>query len=306
VLWQATHIGPLYDQKLENQDAVSTSMDRSRIFFALADGVSTSYGSGFAASVIVERFCSHLKEAVLAEGRFLPFMLVDAASSSQLWLDQSLAFLLANPSAPEWGDVRGSSNLADDVAMRLCENTRNPTNRFWGPVMAATLIGGIIQPAEDGQGTELQAIRIGDGLIELVSPLNLNGGISLVVSMDSEETEILSALSPGPFGEQALVNPERAQQLIGPGETLLISSDGLARGHVSSVAETLRDITGSSQMGLLREDQASALGVLQKAAAYADEIFLNSPQLKLFNDNLSLIVLVHDQGICRRVVDGKE
>ena len=114
-----------------------------------------------------------------------------------------------------------------------------------------------------------------------------------MLSIDSLETEITASLSPGPIGQKALLSPETIQQTIGIGEALLISSDGLTRGHRSLVSQQLREIVGTSSLGLCREDGSSALVVLQRAAEHADAAFKSNQQVHLFNDNLSLIVLVN-------------
>ena len=188
--------------------------------------------------------------------------------------------------------------------MRLCENTKKRTNRFWGPAMAATLVGGVGQPSEDGRRLELYIIRIGDGLVEHIETLDSVGGVSPLLSMDSEETEISASLCPGPLGQNALSNTEVIQPSIGVGEALLISSDGLTRGHSVPVFEKLREIIGNPQIGLRCGDQSSALTVLQKAADHADDAFNGNRDLKLFNDNVSLIVLVYDR-TTGRFDDGK-
>ena len=137
---------------------------------------------------------------------------------------------------------------------------------------------------------------LGDGLIEHIENLDSDGGVSHLLSMDSQETEITASLSPGPIGQKSLITPETIQPSIEIGEVLLISSDGLTRGHNESVSKGLREITGSSRLGLGQGDRSAAFNVLQKAADQADDCFKDNQQIHLFNDNLSLIVLVHTPG----------
>jgi hypothetical protein len=305
-LWHASNVGPSYAQKRENQDATFALSVGPRVIFALADGVSTSYGSRFSAVAIVSSFCDNLQRLIKADAKSRSNSLREAASATQVWLDNALSFLLANPQAPEWSDVRGcSSNLADDVAIRLCENTINPTKRFWGPVLATTLVGGVVEPSEDGERLKIAAIRIGDGLIEHIESLDLPGGVSPLLSMDGQVTEISASLCPGPLGQKAVANSEIIQESIIPGGALVISSDGLTRGHTFSVSQKLRDIVGIPEIGLRRGDKTCALAILQEAARHADYAFSGDQDQKLFNDNLSIIALVYDRATARRIGDGK-
>jgi serine/threonine protein phosphatase PrpC len=162
--------------------------------------------------------------------------------------------------------------------------------------MAATLVGGVVQPSANGRGLEVFALRVGDGLIERIENLDTEGGISSLLAMDSQETEISASLSPGRLGENSLVSPETILPSIGAGELLLVSSDGLTRGHNGSVSQKLREITGSSRIGLHNDDQSAALTILQKAADQADDSFKENQQIHLFNDNLSLIVITSKLG----------
>lgn len=295
-LWHASHVGPSYAEKGENQDATFACTDGSRVFFALADGVSTSYGARFSAVAIVNIFCSTLQELLKSATEPTPSLLKEAANKTRIWLDDTLSFLVTNPNASEWAQVRGASNINDDVALHLCENTQTLANRFWGPVMAATLVGGVVQPSANGRGLEVFALRVGDGLIERIENLDTEGGISSLLAMDSQETEISASLSPGRLGENSLVSPETILPSIGAGELLLVSSDGLTRGHNGSVSQKLREITGSSRIGLHNDDQSAALTILQKAADQADDSFKENQQIHLFNDNLSLIVITSKLG----------
>lgn len=305
-VWHASNIGPSYAQKDENQDATFALVDGPRVIFALADGVSTSYGSRFSAEVIVRSFCFHVQRSIKSDTKSRSNSLKEAASATQIWLDNALAFLLANPLAPEWSDVRGPSNIADDVAIRLCENTINLTKRWLGPVLATTLVGGVVEPSADGERLEISAIRIGDGLIEHIESLDQPNGISPILQMDGQVTEISASLCPGPLGQKAVANPEIIHESIAAGGTLVISSDGLTRGHSCSVSQKLRDIVGVPDLGLRREDKTWALTILQKAARHADDSFNREEDQRLFNDNLSIIALVYDPANARRISYGKD
>jgi len=149
-LWHANHVGPGYAKKLENQDSTYAISEPSRLFFALADGVSTSYGAGFAAREAVRSLCQLLRERLgdahspdLPSDSLCATLLEDAVRKVQQQLDRTLRELLAAPGAKAWQEVHGSSRLSPDVARRLCQNTLEPKNRAWGPVMATTLLGGI-------------------------------------------------------------------------------------------------------------------------------------------------------------------
>jgi hypothetical protein len=290
-LWHANHPGPSYSKKAENQDATFALADGPRVYFALADGVSSSYGSRFAAAAIASLFCSNLQRVLKPVAKPDSTLLKEAAGETHDWLDCTLSYLLANPTAREWSDVRGATDVRADTAMQLFENTQNPTNREWGPVLAATLVGGVIQPAEKGKGLELYAIRIGDGLIEQIASLGDEGGVSHVLSMDSRAGESPAALSPGPAGLRWLETPDTLRCFIGPRESLVISSDGLARGHSDMVSEQLREIVGKPDLGLRDGDKKSALKMLQAAADYADAAVKANPKFRLFDDDLSVIVV---------------
>jgi len=294
-LWHASHVGPTYAEKGENQDATFAVKDGNRVLFALADGVSTSYGSRFSAISIVRVFCNKLQELLSNEVRPSHDLLKRAALETHDWLDTALNFLIANPEAPEWEKFRGESKMRNEVAIKFCENTLTLKDRFWGPVMASTLLGGVVQPSEDRRSFEMLALRVGDGLIESIENFSGDESARPLLAMDAQETEISASLSPGPLGKNSLTSIEIIDHRITPGETILISSDGLARGHKNSVAQELRKISGKSVNFSPSRDHAEALKILDKAAKFADAEFKRDPQVSLFGDNLSLIVISNAQ-----------
>ena len=285
-LWYASHVGPHYAVKGENQDAVFAVEFDGGFVFALSDGVSTSMGSGYAAAAAVFRFCrfasDRLKSGALPHGQCL----VDAARATQDWLDGRLARLLQHPEEPDLKEIRG--DLGQDVALRLLQNTQHPLKRAWGAAMACTLIAGIIRPASEGGGFQLDLIRIGDGLAERV---NKTGDVQVLLEMDSEETEISAALGPGPVSKRALLDLTPQTEILRADELLLISSDGLARGHGESVFAKITAISAGLGNTLSPENKSAARQILVSAAQYADDSYQRDSETHLFNDNLSLILI---------------
>jgi len=282
VTW-ASHVGPEFAQKNENQDAAHVIANDNWITFALADGVGTSFGSRFAAAAIVHRFCRDLQEA-LADERDAYSALSLAAQSTHNMLDEILDHLLANRDAPEWAQVGGQSKLQRDVVIRLAENTRTPKNRAWGPVLAATLIGGAVK-VERGGSLRATLMRIGDGVVEQTAVEE----DTPLFAMNSEETEIECSMSPGPQSGHAIAKLQAKTVVLGPADGLIVSSDGLTRGHSGSfVRVMLEEIMGRD--GLRPSPETPALEVLKRAVAYSQEKFNRDSTTQLFADNLSLIV----------------
>jgi hypothetical protein len=291
VLWHASHIGPRYAEKGENQDATFAAECHGGLVFALADGVSTSMGSRYAAAASVFQFCRFAKENL---SKTLPpggSCLVEAARATQVWMDELLSYLLEHPDAPDMGDIRGE--IGRDVALRLLKNTQNPTKRVWGAAMASTLVGGLIRPEDDGGSFHVELLRIGDGLVERVSR---TGDVQVILGMDSEETEISGALGPGPASKRAVDAATPKQETLRANELLLVSSDGLARGHTESVGAKLTAIDGDFHKTLDPARESAAHQILVAAAQFADDSFQRDPGTHLFNDNLSLIVIAPVKG----------
>jgi hypothetical protein len=73
--------------------------------------------------------------------------------------------------------------------------------------------------------------------------------------------------------------------------TLVVSSDGLARGHDASVFDKLRDLAPLSGFPALPREHGAALDVLVRCAAFADTEHARGDGNLLFNDNLSLVLI---------------
>jgi Protein phosphatase 2C len=289
VTW-ASHIGPDFAQKDENQDAACVIANGYWISFALADGVGTSFGSRFAAAAIVNHFCRALLEELGEEiDTDAASALVQSAKSTHIMLDQILDYLLDHPDAPEWAQVGGQSKLQRDVIVRLAENTRSPKNRAWGPVLAATLIGGAVK-IERGGSLRATLLRIGDGVVVRTA----DDEDTTLFTMNPEETEVECSVSPGPQSGNAIEKLQTSTVVLRtvalrPGDGLIVSSDGLTRGHHGSpVRGMLEEIVGTGSFSL--SPGAPAIEILKQAVAYSEEKFSRDSTVQLFADNLSLII----------------
>lgn len=288
-LWFAAHVGPRYAQKGENQDAAYALSRGSRVFFALADGVSTSVGSRFAAGMIVKLFCEDLANRSKADSPINEEALKEAARATHEWLNACLAYLTSNPTLPEWADLKGASNLNMDVVLQLAENTTKPKNRFWAPLMASTLVGGWAERTPNGARAGL--IRIGDGIVEYS---DRDGRVTPVFTMDATETEVTAVLGPGQASGAAISKADMRTSSLAAGDTLFLASDGLVRGHGNGLVKELQAICPSKVMGLKGALPNVAMDILRLAADHGDQAFLLDPEQKLFADNLSLIALTVD------------
>lgn len=287
--WYASHVGPRHADKAENQDAAFAAGRDGMLFFALADGVSTSFGSRFAAAAIAGSFCRHL--AAASTGRAgTDAAILAAVEATRAELDDMLHRLLSRPESEEWKAVRGASTLGMDVILRLAENTVDNKKKFWGPVMAATLIGGALW--REGGAYEARMIRVGDGVAEHVDAA---GNIASVYTMDAEQTAIAAALGPGAALRDAAGQGEVKRLTLRPGEMLLVSSDGLMRQGGGSVMQGLRRVCPAELAGLTRRRGAAALEILRVAVAYADECFRRDAGQRPFADNLSIIAICIEQ-----------
>ncbi|MGE5341797.1 MAG: protein phosphatase 2C domain-containing protein [Candidatus Omnitrophota bacterium] len=277
----ASNIGPHLGQKSENQDATFVKKFRAGIVFALADGVGTSMGARKAAAVTVQDFCENLTGQLDQVSRFEEKYLI----ASVKYVHQRLNYLLekfkANAADSMYADIRGS--IQPDVAVRLCENTLNPTRRHWGPVFSTTLIGGVLWRHHEKM--EMHILRIGDGIAEHYKKSTIDPIISYF-DMDAEEMVITSSLCPGPLGKSSIEKAEFLPPIeISPGDSLLISSDGLKRGHNQSVWEKLSEIHP-------KFNNLYAVDILRHMSNYADSNYNEKKGTeKLFNDNLSLILI---------------
>jgi Protein phosphatase 2C len=294
-LWHASYIGPALANKSENQDATfatAAGLDASppAFMFALADGVSTSMGSRVAANAIVRRFCEFALPQI---GSGDPAgVLVQAARQTQLSLDELAAALLETPNGYVFDAVRGSS-LQSKAAIRILNNTLQPRASSIPAALHATLIAGIGQPSPEPGTYDIAVLRIGDGVVEHISS---DGVVSAVLRTDPDVVEIAQALGPGPRSRELLEtedeNLETCSIRLEPGEALIISSDGLVRGHQQSVTGKLSEILGPAFWKTTRTaGNETALDILRQACRSADELFEKDPQQSLFADNVSLILI---------------
>jgi hypothetical protein len=74
--------------------------------------------------------------------------------------------------------------------------------------------------------------------------------------------------------------------MLQPGDNLVISSDGLVRGHASDVWSTIAPFLDHG-----RWNDATAPGVLERAANAADAAYHENPDSVRFDDNLSLVLI---------------
>jgi len=281
-LWRASHCGPSYTQKKENQDATYALRCQTGIAFALADGISTSYGAHFAATAAVFSFCQAACRHIVAQQELEP-AIREAIHEAQEWLNSALIYLLKEPTAPEWKEVAGQSNMAHDVAVRLLDNTRTRRNNHWGPSLAATLIAGIARPANDGW--EVGFIRLGDGAVEC---WHESGTVTRLIEMDSTQSEVSSCICPS-FDQSTRIQGEFHRFSFVSSDILLISSDGLARGHDRTVTEELLEI-GILQRNGMKANDFRVLHLLDSASEHADQLFKKDGS-QMFADNLSLIII---------------
>jgi len=287
-IWHASYNGPRCGQKTENQDATAADCFPEKATFALADGVGTSLGSRAAAAAFVRRFCDFPPNT----RRWAECLPKDSIYALSEWMDEVLSQLLADPLSEDFKEVCGE-NFQRAAAIRLLDNTRTGHSLSMPAALTATLIGGIVRCTSDPARFEVDLLRVGDGLAERVTR---DGTITPVLEMDPNETKISVAMGPGPLAREGLRRPGAITGrtiTLQEGEFLLISSDGLARGHQTSVAQQLKDLLGRDILSNFQpEDTASSLRILQAASERADELYeKTSGQTCLFGDNLSLIVI---------------
>ena len=281
VLWHASHKGPVHAAKTENQDATFVRLSDEIMTFALADGVSTSMGARLSAAVSVQEFCNGLSENLQQQnGTSFQEMLWGATEKARNQLEKILISFLSATDSDEFALVRGQIQPA--VAQRLLENTMNPTQKNWGAALATTLIGGFIMASENNS-FDVHLMYLGDGVAELYNSNEQK--IERLLDIDADVTEISHALCPGPLGKEGLQNIA----ILSPftmrrGDWLLISSDGLARGHHSYIFSVLENAGFTPTQ---ESEDEFAWNLLERTASSADAENANT----LFNDNLSLILL---------------
>src|SRR5439155_24056340 len=206
------------------------------LVFALADGVTTSMGSRLAATSIVRRFCElvlqHMNKHEMVTGDDL----IEAARKTQFSLDELTRTLLSETNSYIFEAVRGSG-LKPAAATRVLENTLNPKVPAMPAALTATLIGGVAQPNESAGTYKVELLRIGDGTVEHIDGC---GNVTSVLDTDPEVMAISEALGPGPRSRALFEQPRNhlgtKTVMLGPGESVIVSSDGLARGHQQMIS----------------------------------------------------------------------
>jgi len=297
VLWHASYIGPRSAEKSENQDATFalTTPEMSsppHLVFALADGVTTSLGSRLAATSIVRRFCELVLQSMSKCERATGNDLIQAARKTQASLEELTKTLLHDVNSYGFEAMLGS-DLTRKVATRVLENTLDPKIAAMPAALNATLIGGVAQPNGSGGMFQVELLRIGDGTVEHI---DAHGNLTSVLDTDPEVTMISEALGPGPQSRALFEEPgsplSTTSVTLGPGESLIISSDGLARGHEQPISRKLSELLGEQFWKKARPEEAdAALQILHRACDRADELFLQDAKQSLFADNVSLIVI---------------
>jgi serine/threonine protein phosphatase PrpC len=301
-LWHASYIGPRSAEKMENQDATFalTAPEMSAppyLLFALADGVTTSLGSRLAATSIVRRFCKLLLQQMNNSERLTGSDLIHAAQKTQVKLEELARTLLQDVDSHSFEAMLGSE-LTRKVATRVLQNTLEPRVAAMPAALNATLIGGVVQPNGSPGNFQVDLLRIGDGSVEHI---DARGQITSVLDTDPEVMKISEALGPGPQSralfDQAGTPLHVTTVTLGPGESLLVSSDGLARGHTLPISRKLSELLGEGFWKKAQAEEAdAALRILHRACASADELFLQDPKQTLFADNVSLILIRSEGG----------
>jgi protein phosphatase 2C-like protein len=283
----ATHRGPSYAALRENQDAAATDLGDGRVAFALADGVSTSYGSRFAAWTVVQAAVAHLVEHAPLDGdeTVMRAALREAADAARRIVGACLAHALANLDEDTWSVIRGAEPLPLSNARRFMENTLTRKIASIGPAFASTLVAGVVTEPRNGRPAWASVIRIGDGAVEVWRGADMSA--RSLFAVDNAETVISAAICPGPVGEQSISSAQFERTDLEPGDDLIASSDGLTRGHsdliITNLRNTIPDVFAKF------DQKRSVLDVLTAAAARADELHRQDPDSRFCEDNLALV-----------------
>jgi Protein phosphatase 2C len=283
----ATHRGPSYATLRENQDAAAADLGDGRVVFALADGVTTSYGSRFAAWTAVQATVAHLmKHAPPDDGEAaMRAALREAADAARRVVGECLTHALANLDEDTWRIIRGAEPLPLSNARQFMENTLTRKMASIGPAFASTLVAGVVTEPHDGRPACADVIRVGDGAVEVWRGTDLSA--RSLFAVDHTETIISAAICPGPVGEQSIGSAQFMRAELEPADDLIASSDGLTRGHSDLVTTTLRNTIPDVFSKF--DQRCSSLDVLTSAAARADELHRRDAESRLFEDNLALV-----------------
>ena len=286
--WFASSRGPAYARKPDNQDAAYATQSSGSLVFAIADGVTTSTGARYGAAATAFVFTACLADCLKSSADRSPDVLLKAARMAHTGLDSLLEILLAQWTEHDFSEVY--ADMGRDGAARILENTRAP-KRDWPPALASTLIGGYLAPA--GASASGHVLRIGDGVVEKLDPLDR---CASVLGMDSTVTEVSTHFGPGPIAAGNLSAAQVVPMTLDPGEWLLVSSDGLTRGHSSSVAGQLSALLGRDFLRRLPPANGAALSLIDHATAAADQAHASGAASAMFDDNLSLVLVTKAGG----------
>ena len=284
--WYASHPGPHYALKSQNQDATNVASHGASLIFALADGVSTSTGARFAATAIVMTFCDSVKRMLLATRPPDIRCLIDAVHETQRALDDLVRDLLARWEAEDFSELYDP--LPRESALKILQNTVAPTRARVAPALAATLIGGVVVGEPGSDRVTAHVVRLGDGIVEHIRG---NAEIATVFDMDRTDSALDTLLAPGPHGRGAVDRIASASVHLEPADLLLVSSDGLARGHKQPVWRKLCDSIRQDSRINLNYSSDVARVLLDEMALAADQLHDKEPSSNLFNDNLSLVLI---------------
>jgi Protein phosphatase 2C len=249
-------------------------------------------GSRLAAATIVRQFCDavllHMNKDAMVTGSDL----VEAARKTQISLDELARTLLSGVNTYVFDAVRGS-DLQRATATRLLQNTLNPKVTSMPAALTATLIGGVVQPDKLGSTYRIELLRIGDGSVEHIDRA---GRATPILTTDSEVMAISESMGPGPRSralfEESGHRYDTKSLTLGPGESLIVSSDGLARGHQELISRKVAEVTGDEFWKTAQPEEVdAALQVLHQACSSADEVFNLDPSQCLFGDNVSMILI---------------
>jgi hypothetical protein len=211
--------------------------------------------------------------------------LVDAARETQLAMNDLLTNVLARWHTEDFSDLYDP--LPRESALMILQNTATPTRRRVGPALAATLIGGLIASTDSKNGFTGHVVSLGDGVVEHVMS---DGRLIPLLEMDRNETTIDAFVAPGPQGAAAMHRLTSVSVSLGPGDLLLASSDGLARGHELPVWQELCHLLRRDLHTVFDSPADSARMLLDEAASIADHLREGEARSHLFNDNLSIVL----------------
>jgi hypothetical protein len=275
--WAASNSGPSAGDAVENQDAVFLEPVGEQLVFALADGVGASAGAGAAARIAAVTFTQCLAKMLLDTGQS-PQKLFEAGLLAVYRAARQLAeYLSQNARDAQLIDVAPFLDPSTTLYF-IRETLIAATDR---PALCTTLISGMLRPCSEGW--VLDCIRIGDGIVETISQ---DGVVSTLMDMDRNETAVGSVLSPvrNLKGSEA----EHVTKILLPGTWVLVSSDGLPKGHSDAVWTRLQSLSPAFDKRTESDEPTTLAARLLTLAA---ETGRDNSSETLFRDNLSLILI---------------